>query len=169
MGYFLYGAYLKKYPAQKIQSNDYLLFFSPIVVGILGTYLFQKMYLEGASQTFLQLANYLQSYLGITVMIASLYLFKVLVFMKSWQKVQEKYRTAIVFISKNTFGIYLVHMIFLEYFLFRTPLTIDNGPFNPAVMIVLIWLSLVIVSFVTSLLLGVIPVVKMSVGNAERG
>ncbi len=167
LGYFLYGSYLKKYPPKSLQLNDYLLVCSPILVGIFGTYLFQKMYLESSSQIFLQVANYLQSYLGITVMIASLYLFKVLLAMNVWQKTQQKYHSVITYISKNTFGIYLVHMIFLEYFLFRTPLTIDNGPFNPAVMIVLIWLTLTVVSFGTSVLLGVVPILKMAVGNTD--
>lgn len=167
LGFFLYGHYLKKHSQVKINNIlVFLLTISMIVFNILVSFISQKIYLQTNNIWLLKISHYFQSYLGLTVIIASVSLFRLLLLINIPQSLLQKISPFIITLSVNSFGIYLVHLIVLEYFLFRTPLTIDNGPFNPAIMIVIIWLMLVISSYFFTVIVRKIPYLKLIVGES---
>jgi len=168
LGFFLYGSYLKKQVLTKINYlNDITLFSLPIILNIILTSYFQKLFLESNNYLFLKISSYLQSYFGVTAIISVIALFRILLYTTQITKSLQKISGLIITLATNSYGVYLLHLVFLEWFLFRTPLTIDNGPFNPAIMIALIWIALLTLSYTTSFVLSKIPVLKMVVG-AEK-
>jgi surface polysaccharide O-acyltransferase-like enzyme len=151
LGYFLYGSFVKKYgvwPGTK--KWQLFLFVVPLMINILGSYFAESFsHSEPESKIFL-VSSYLQNYLGTTVMLASIGFFNFFLnFSKPQNLPQFSIKLAAHF-AEMSFGIYLVHMILLEFFLYRTPLTVDNGPFNPAIMIACIWVALLFSSYLVS-------------------
>ena len=70
----------------------------------------------------------------------------------------QKKQNWIIFMSKCTLGIYLVHPIFIEALVKYANITVLS--FNPILSIVLLSLAIFIISFVTSMLLNKIPVIN---------
>ena len=163
--FFLYGGYIKKSEPLEIKFFEKIMIFLPVLVNIAGTYIFQRLYITNENIFFLKIAHYLQSYLGATVIISTINFFKVLISLDLEKIKIERYRFVIIESVRNSFGIYLVHMMILEFFLFRTPLTIDRGPYNPAVMVLLIWLALLTASYMLSFFVRRISLIKSIVGE----
>lgn len=163
-GFFIYGMYLKRYNNETTNKVKLLLFsVIPIIINIFVTFYTQKLYFQNYEIFYLKINNNFQSYMGITNIIASVFFFKLILNLKISQIF--KFSNFIIFLSKNSYGVYLIHLIILEYFMYRTPLTIDLGPSNPAVNTVLIWICLVITSFVITFIIRKIPYVKIIVGE----
>lgn len=154
LGFFLYGQYLYQEKKEINAARDFSLFLIPIIVNIFISYFAKNSFLS----------DYAQSYLGISVIISSFFLFRILLYI-NLNGITKPLSDLIVELAKDSFGIYLIHSLILEYFLFRTPLTIDNGPFNPAIMIPLIWLSLIGCAFVFSWATRRIPYLSLALGE----
>ncbi len=166
LGFYLFGSYLRLFPPKRgLKTRELYAGIGAIVFNILVSFVTQKMFVQTQNKLFLDISFYLQSYLGLTVILASVVTFYGFLTLKLSTKFKKKYAAALIWASNRCFGVYLVHMIFLEYFLFRTPLTIDHGPFNPAIMIVLIWASLLLASVVFADLVRRVSWLKWMVGE----
>ena len=145
--YFLLGYYLYKKDISK--RKRYIIYLASIIC-LISTILLSEIYSIKLGSAYTGFYNYL----NINTMIESVGIF-ILVKYLFQNKKQNRF---LVYVSKHTFGIYLVHILIIN--IINDFFYINTLSINPIISIPFITLATIIISLFISIIFGKIPILK---------
>lgn len=148
--YYILGHYLTKYDVHK---NYRILIYIAAVISLIVTALVSHRYFNTGHNE----QHFVFEYLSPTVLIMSVAVFIFFKYAVSKIRFGEQTKVLIVKLSSLTFGIYLVHIILVD-FLLLTPLTAEKVP--AIVSVPAITSAVFVLSFLTIWIISKIPVLK---------
>lgn len=148
--YFVMGHYIHKYGvSKKLQKIIYILGALSFIITTVATSVFSKKYGEPYEGFY--------EYLTVNVLFESLAVFLFGKYILSKIKFSDKAFNIIHTLSRDTFGIYLSHVLFIEILL---KLVLSKTVFTPLLSVPVISLTVFVLSWVLSHMLNCIPIVK---------
>ena len=148
--YFILGYYLNKIKLSKTTNR---IIYGLGILGFISTAVF-TYFVSRWSNTYNAL---FYEYFSVTVLLESIAIFVLIknIFVK--HSISEKTKNFIYKLSKYSFGIYLVHMLIVTEL---KEFWINTLSFNPILSVPALTLCVLVISFIISLILNHIPVVK---------
>jgi surface polysaccharide O-acyltransferase-like enzyme len=171
LGYFCYGACYKVIVnklGQRKWFSSWWLILVIILINILLSYLFMKLGREGNNEELKMIAGYWQNYYSVTVMFVGLVTFNWFMKLDLKEKISQKIKNGLEFLAKYSFGVYLCHMIVLEFLLQKTPISPYNSKL-PLLLFILFGIFLtLILSHLISWILSNTKYLQIAVGEKRQ-
>ncbi|MBE6794213.1 MAG: hypothetical protein E7532_04620 [Ruminococcaceae bacterium] len=150
-GYFVFGYFLNKTEFSKsMRRIIYIMGIAAALATICFSYLISKS--KGTpTDTF-------YSNTSLNILISSVAFFVFAKYNLNCNNIKEKSHSKLVFLSKCTFGVYLIHPIFIE--LINKHLHINAVTVNPLLAVPLFTLTVAVLSYISSIILNKIPLIR---------
>lgn len=168
MGYFIYGTNYKEFQQNSSgirKRQKILLVIFGLAINTVISYGCFKLARQNESGWLVRAGEYFQSYLSIPVMMISIAFFNWAMGIDLSRLLTTKIKMILLFLSKYSYGVYLVHMMVLEFLLQRTTLTPYNSQMPLGGFVLLGFGVTLSGSYVISWVLGNMAFLKILVGE----
>lgn len=169
-GIFLMGYLIA---SGKLKFKNSLLLKAIYFIGLAATIVFNYWYYSKGSVKVLRtnptdcLTHYSDYYLSINVVMMTIPAFAIL-FNGGYKWLQKNFLSKIIYnISRASYGIYLTHLIFVSIWDGNLKWTVDNTTLPLWLFVIVKWFGIFTVSYVASVLISKIPVVKRLIGESD--